>query len=353
MADRLRIAQVAPLWYAVPPTTAYGGAELMIHLLTEELVRRGHTVTLFSTKDSRTAGRLEPVTDEAIFDAMLKDHIWCYEQYATSAVVDALRRADEFDVIHIHLGTAWVPIGRLARAPTVFTLHSVLFRDDGWVLERYPDQAVVGVSRSQVAAVADRRPAMPVVHNGIDFDTFNPRFEPGRYLVFLGRMSRFKHPAGAIAVARAVGMPIVLAGRPQHDDDQRYFRAEVEPLLDGVGVRWIGPVDHPGKVALLREAAALVFPNTGAEPFGLVMIEAMACGTPVVAVTIGSVPEVVDAGMTGYHAASLEDLPALVPQALALDRRRVRAHAESRFGHARMADRYLEIYRTLWRLKAP
>jgi glycosyltransferase involved in cell wall biosynthesis len=347
MPERLRIAQVAPLWYAVPPTTAYGGAELMVHLLTEELVRRGHAVTLFSTKDSRTAARLEAVTDEAIFDAMLKDHIWCYEQYATSAVVDALLRSDEFDVIHIHLGTAWVPIGRLARVPTVFTLHSVLCRDDGWVLERYPDQSVVGVSRSQVRAVADRRPAMPVVHNGIDFDTFDPRFEPGRYLVFLGRMSPFKNPAGAIWVAREVGMPIVLAGRPQHGDDERYFRTEVEPLFDDGDVRWIGPVDHAAKVRLLREAAALVFPNTGAEPFGLVMVEAMACGTPVVAVAVGSVPEVVDAGITGQHAPSVDDLPALVPRALALDRRTVRAHAQGRFGHGRMADRYLEIYETI------
>lgn len=344
--DRLRIAQVAPLWYAVPPTTAYGGAELMIHLLTEELVRRGHDVTLFSTKDSRTGGRLEAIVDESIFDAMLSGHIWCYEQYATAAVTDALRRADEFDVIHVHLGTAWVPMGRLARAPTLFTLHSVLYRDDGWVLERYADQPVVGVSRSQVGAVAERR-SLPVVYNGIDFDSFAPTFERGRYLAFLGRMSRFKNPVGAIHVARAVDMPIVLAGRAQHGDDEVYFRDEVAPLIDGERVTWIGAVDHERKVALLRDAAALVFPNTGAEPFGLVMVEAMATGTPVIAVRIGSVPEVVDEGVTGYHAESAEGLVALVPRALGLDRRTVRRRAEARFGHRRMADAYLDVYRSL------
>ena len=345
--ERLRIAQVAPLWYAVPPTTAYGGVELMVHLLTEELVQRGHDVTLFSTKDSRTAGQLEPIVPESIFDAMIAGDAWFYEQYATSAVVDAMRRATEFDVIHVHLGTAWVPMGRLARGLTLFTLHGPLHRDDGWVLGRYPDQPVVGVSRSQVAPVADQRPDLPVVYNGIDFDTFTPGFERGRYLAFLGRMSQFKNPVGAIRVARAVGLPIVLAGRPQHHEDEAYFRDEVAPLIDGDRVQWIGAVDHARKVELLRSAAALIFPITGAETFGLVMVEAMATGTPVVATRMGAVPEVVDDGVTGYHAESESALPELVSRALELDRRRIRSQAEARFSHRRMVDAYLDVYRTL------
>jgi glycosyltransferase involved in cell wall biosynthesis len=160
-------------------------------------------------------------------------------------------------------------------------------------------------------------------------------------------MSREKNPLGAIHIAQATGMPIVLAGKPQNAAEEAYFRDEVQPLIDGERVRWIGPADHVKKVALLRDAAALVFPIQWDEPFGLVMIEAMACGTPVLAVKRGSVAEVVDEGITGFTAPTPADLAPLVAKACALDRRKVREHAASRFSHTKMVDDYLAHYRSL------
>jgi glycosyltransferase involved in cell wall biosynthesis len=184
----------------------------------------------------------------------------------------------------------------------------------------------------------------PIVYNGCDFAAYEPRFEPGHYLAFLGRLGPEKNPLDAIRIAQACNLPIVLAGQAQNAKEERYVEEHIAPLIDGDRVRWIGPVTHPQKNLLLRNAAALLFPILWEEPFGLVMIEAMACGTPVVAHRRGSVEEVIDPGLTGYHAGVIDALAELVPQALALDRRRVRSHAESRFGFHAMVDAYEAQY---------
>jgi len=184
------------------------------------------------------------------------------------------------------------------------------------------------------------------VHNGCDFAAYDANFERGQYLAFLGRLSPEKNPLGAIKIARACGLPIVLAGQPMNANENRYFEAEIKPQIDGDQVRWVGGVNHVQKNGLLRNAAALLFPIQWEEPFGLVMIEAMACGTPVVAHRRGSVEEVVDAGITGFHASVLDALPELVPQALALDRGKVREHAQTRFGFSAMVDAYESLYRS-------
>ena len=349
MRGKLRIGQVPPLWTPIPPKT-YGGIELMVNLLTEELVRQGHEVTLFGTGDSRTSAKLEPVCERNILDFMATTEACVYEAYANAAVARVLAEAANYDVLHFHIGMHWLPFATLTKTPSLFTIHTFPSYDDRWLARHFPAVALAGISRYQAAQLADgTNRDIPVVHNGCDFAAFHPRFEAGRYLAFLGRMSHDKNPLDAIRIARAAGMPIILAGQAQEAKEESYFEKEIRPLIDGERVRYIGPVNHEQKNELLRNAAALIFPVQWPEPFGLVMIEAMACGTPVLARSLGSVPEVVDSGVTGYHAEEIELMHSLLAATLALDRRRVREHAEGRFSFARMVEGYVDLYRSLAR----
>ena len=345
--DKLRIAQIAPLWTPVPPAT-YGGIELLLALLCDGLVARGHDVTLFASGDCRTAARLREIIPVNLGDLMAGGGAMMHEYYFNAAMARVLAAQEEFDIIHSHLPPAWLPFGEALRTPSVLTLHTSPHSDDEWAMREFPRAHVAAISRAQVAGAAARLGReFPVVHNGVDFAAYDARFEPGGHLAFLGRMSPEKNPLGAIRIAAEAGMPIVLAGRPQNAAEEQYFRSQVEPLIDGTRVRWIGPADHPRKVELLRNAGALVFPIQWDEPFGLVMIEAMACGAPVLAVRRGSVPEVVEDGVTGFTAATPEELAPLVARALALDRRTVRDRAAARFGHWKMVDDYVALYRRL------
>jgi glycosyltransferase involved in cell wall biosynthesis len=343
----LRIAQVSPLWTRVPPVN-YGGIELLLKLLVDELVDQGHSVTLFATGDCEVKGSLQSVAPACITELMSRGEAYAYEHYANAAVGEALARASEFDVLHFHLTPAWLPLAAACPKPCVFTLHTCAVKDDEWAFARYPQVEVAAISQFQIAGTAERLGRrFPVVYNGCDFGAFEPRYEAGEYLAFLGRMSHAKNPSGAIEIARAAGLPLVLAGQPQNAEEEVYFEREVKPHIDGKKVRWLGPVNHAQKSELLRNAAALVFPIQWDEPFGLVMIEAMACGTPVVGVRRGSVGEVVDVGVTGYTASTPEGLIECIAPTLALDRRKVRERGESRFGYREMVRCYLELYREL------
>ena len=345
--DHLRIAQVAPLWTSIPPQS-YGGIELLMKLLADELVARGHDVTLFASGDCRTAAKLHEVCPMNLVDLVAAGKAYMYEYYASAAVASVIARQEEFDVIHYHLSPAWLPIAATARTPGLFTMHTSAHLDDEFVLRTWPQVTVAGISRAQMHGSSIRLGReFPIVYNSCDFSAYEPSFEPGKYLVFLGRMAHAKNPAGAINIARAAGMPLVLAGRPQNGEEERYFAEHVQPFIDGDQIRWIGPVNHAQKTKLLREAAALLFPIQWDEPFGLVMIEAMACGTPVIAHRRGSVGEVVDDGITGYSSPVMDALPELLPLALQLDRESVRAHAEERFGYRKMVDEYETLYRQI------
>ncbi len=341
---RLRIAQIAPLWASVPPVD-YGGTELRVHWLTEGLMERGHEVTLYASGDSRTGATLKSVCPGNLLDAMKSNAAYRYDHYANAAFAEALRESASFDIVHCHSEVAHSPFGILSSAPVICSLRTALSIDDFWLLQRYPSIAFVAMSRSQIRDLPEEvRRTLPVIHNGCDFGAYGPSAAPGQYLAFLGRMGPHKNPVGAVRVARAAGWPIVLAGRPQDRAEEAYFEREVRPLIDGTAVRYIGPEDQTRKQVFLRDAAALVFPIEWEEPFGIVMIEAMACGTPVVALERGSVAEVVDPGFTGFYAGTIEELSALVPRALALDRRSVRRHAKRRFSHRRMVDDYVRLY---------
>ena len=341
----LRVAQVAPLWSSVPPDT-YGGIELLLALLCDGLVERGHEVTLFASGDSRTRAELRAVIPVNLITLMNRGDALSYEYYLNAAMAAVMDAHDDFDIVHCHLPPAWLPFASVLRKPCLFTLHTSLHPDDRWAMQEFPRARVAGISHAQVADVSARvGRQLPVVYNGVDFAAYSACFASGTYLAFLGRMSPEKNPLDAIRIARAAGMPLVLAGRPEGPKETEYFRKHVEPLIDGGSVRWIGVVNHMQKVDLLRNAAALLFPIQWDEPFGLVMVEAMACGTPVVATGRGSVPEIVDEGVTGYTGGSPETMIPLVKKACALDRERVREHAQRRFTHDRMVDEYVALYR--------
>ncbi len=345
--NKLRVAQIAPLWTPIPPST-YGGIELLLALLCDGLTARGHDVTLFASGDCRTSAKLRAIIPINLSDLMARGEALMHEYYMNAAMAAAISAQDEFDIVHCHLPPAWLPFAAAMCTPCTFTLHTSPHTDDEWALKNFPRASAVAISRAQVAAASARLGReFPVVYNGVEFPRYGASFAPGKYLAFLGRMSREKNPLDAIRIAKAADMPIVLAGRPQNAAEEQYFRDEVQPHIDGERIKWIGLVNHEQKVALLRDAAALIFPIQWDEPFGLVMIEAMACGAPVLAVRRGSVAEVVDEGITGFTAATPADLAPLVAKTCALDRRKVRDHAAARFSHTKMVDDYLAHYRSL------
>lgn len=341
----MKIAQVAPLWTKVPPDT-YGGAELMVHWLTEELVKRGHDVTLFASGDSNTSARLVPCCETHVIDMMSKSLAYNYGGYAAANLTECLRRSEEYDVIHCHLGAATLPYSTLSKTPVVHTVHEGLDSpDEHWLLHKYPEVPIAAISHSQVSTVpaADRK-SMTVIYHSCDLETYRPGDSVSNHLAFIGRMGPQKNPADAIRTAKALGMPIRLAGTPQGKSEKQYFDETIKPLIDDESVIYLGSVSQEEKIKLLSQAAAVLFPIQWDEHFGLVMIESMACGTPVVAIRRGSVPEVIDTGITGYYCDQPDDLPGLVKQALLLDRKKVREHAELRFSTSRMADDYLDFY---------
>ncbi|HEX6291173.1 MAG TPA: glycosyltransferase family 4 protein [Herpetosiphonaceae bacterium] len=349
----MRIAQVAPLVYPTPPPD-YGGIESFLALLVDSLIDRGHDVTLFGTGDTHTRARLHAIVDECLaaqYARGLASHR--HEHYHNAAMATMLAHAADFDVIHCHLGCRRLPFSALSPTPILFTLHDGLNIDDRWVLTRYAEARVVAISRDQVRDLPhSRQERIPVIHHGCEFRAgYVPATERGDYLMFLGRMGPDKNPVDAIRIARSVGCRLVLAGGPTPwvESEQRYVAEQVAPHVDGEQIVHVGRVNLQRKRALLDGALALLFPVRWREPFGLVMVEAMEAGVPVLAYANGSVREVIDEGVTGYLGASVEDLAALVPAALRLDRQRLRSHAASRFSLDRMVSEYEALYRSVVR----
>lgn len=337
----MRIAQIAPLQVAVPPRQ-YGGTERVIAELTDALVERGHDVTLFASGDSHTQARLAPIVPTALgFDPKV-DALECH----LALLTEVYRHADEFDVIHSHLEQVTLPFTQRATIPTALTFHSRLDRQAlVRLLQTYPNASYVSISDSQREPVLDVQWAATVYH-GIDVKSFPFSAEPGKYLLFVGRIAPEKGPDRAIEIAKRAGVPLKIAAKIDAKD-RMYFKQVVAPLLHDPLVEFLGPVNEQRKRALFRGALALLLPITWPEPFGMVFIEALACGTPVLTCPSGAAPEVVRDGVTGFLRESDEDLAAAIFDLPSIDRTRCRREAEERFDTARMADEYIHVYERL------
>lgn len=335
----MRIAQVAPLAESVPPQL-YGGTERVVSWLTEELVRGGHDVTLFASGDSKTDAELVSIVPRALrLDSSVKD---CLPHHLC-LIDEVYARADEFDIIHFHIDLLQFPLFRSMAGRTLTTLHGQLGLPDLQPFYRqFPDMPLVSISNSQ------RAPMPPVnwvstVYHGMPRDLYRPNYEGGDYLAFVGRISPEKGVEAAIDIAERVQMPLKIAAKVDNADKE-YFDARVKHRLASEYVEFIGEVDDAGKNELFGGARAALFPIAWPEPFGLVMIEAMACATPVVAFNCGSVPEVLEHGLTGLVVNTVDEAAAAVKRIVALDRRAIRKRFEQRFTVEQMAARYLEVY---------
>jgi glycosyltransferase involved in cell wall biosynthesis len=339
----VKIAQIAPLIESVPPWL-YGGTERIVSYLTEELLALGHDVTLFARGDSITTANLVPCVPKALrLDASVIDPIPYY-----MLMLDRVRqRADDFDVLHFHIDQFQFPLFRPIAGRTVTTLHGRQDLPDLLPLYLgFDDMPLVSISNAQRRPVPNANFAATIYH-GLPVGLHRPITQPrGGYVAFLGRISPEKRPDRAIAIARALGIPLKIAAKVDRADEV-YFRTQIEPLLDGPGVEFIGEINEYQKTQFLGEAQALLFPVDWPEPFGLTMIEAMACGTPVLAFRCGSVPEIIEDGVTGAIVDTMEEAIATLPRVITLDRKKVRQRFEQRFSATRMAKDYVGVYRSL------
>jgi glycosyltransferase involved in cell wall biosynthesis len=338
----MRIAQVAPLYESVPPKH-YGGTERVVSYLTEELVREGHEVTLFASGDSVTTARLVAACRRAL--RLDKD---CVDPLAHHILLleNVFRHADDFDVIHFHVDYLHFPFSRRRPIVDVTTMHGRLDIPDLVPLyEEFRDMPLVSISNAQ-------REPLPwvnwqaTVYHGLPQDLYRYRPEPGKYFAFVGRISPEKRVDRAIEIAKQTGIPLKIAAKVDLVDKD-YFETVVEPLLREPLVEYVGEIGEGEKDEFLGNAYALLFPIDWPEPFGLAMIEAMACGTPIIAYRQGSVPEVMDEGHTGFIVDELEDAIAAARRIPELSRKRCREMYEQRFTAARMARDYLRVYERL------
>ena len=339
----MKIAQVAPLFESVPPRL-YGGTERVVSYLTEELVRQGHQVTLFASGDSVTSAELVACAPQALrLDPAVRDAM-----PHMMVMLDKIReRADEFDILHFHIDYLHFPLFRADAGRSLTTLHGRQdLADHMPFYVRFSEMPLVSISDAQRIPLP-RGNFVGTVYHGLPVDLYTPTFDSkGRYLAFLGRISPEKRPDRAIEIARKAGFPLKIAAKVDKVDEA-YFRQVIEPMIDGRQIDYIGEINESAKSEFLGQAAALLFPIDWPEPFGLVTVEAMACGTPVLAFRCGSVPEIIDTRVTGHIVSSVEEAVAALPAVFALDRRVIRSRFEERFSSSQMAAQYVKLYQKL------
>ena len=335
----LRVAQIAPLYEQVPPKL-YGGSERVVSYITEELVRRGHDVTLFASGDSVTSARLWPGCPQAL-RLHGKPELGASLQLAMLAEVYDAR--DRFDIIHSHIDYWTFPLARVTKMPTVSTMHGRLdITDLHPVYDQFPEAAVVSISDAQRIPLP-RMNWVDTVYHGLPRELLEFNGAEGKYLAFIGRISPEKRPDLAIEIANRSGVPLKIAAKVDFVD-REYFASVIKPLIKPPHIEYIGEINDSQKSGFLGGALALLFPIDWPEPFGLAMIEAMACGTPVIARPCGSVREVMKPGVSGFVAAEIDELVAAVEKIPSISRAGCRRYFEERFTTEQMVDNYERVY---------
>jgi glycosyltransferase involved in cell wall biosynthesis len=336
----VKVAVLSPVWFPVPPT-GYGGIEWVVSLLADGLVDAGHEVTLFASGDSHTKAQLAYV-----YETAPSEHIGRAE-YEVRHALGCFERADEFDVISDHSGPPAAVIAGAVSTPTVHTVHGPLLGDPGELYRQVarvaPRTRLVSISMNQRKPHPDL-PWIANVPNALDFSVYPVHPQRGDYLLFLGRMNLDKGAHRAVAVAIESGLPLKIAGKMREPAELLYFREYIEPHLRPGEIEFLGEVSHGEKVELLQNARATLFPIEWEEPFGLVMIESMACGTPVIATRWGSVPEVIEEGRTGIIVDDYREMADALTKADELEPADLRRAAEERFSKERMVDEYLAAF---------
>ncbi|MDP3778920.1 MAG: glycosyltransferase family 4 protein [bacterium] len=343
----MNIALLAPLWKKIPPEK-YGGTELVVFNLASGLTKLGHKVTTFACSGSKLPGTVVPVISRPMYD-LLGGFDWSgIQPYEFLSFFEFAKRAKGFDIVHNHMGLHPIALSPLLPVPMLTTLHSSLPPDSPYLAEAFREYPFVSVSDAQ-RALAPGLHYIATVYHGIDVGAFVPRLKgAGNGFVFIGTFSQNKGIDIAVRTAKALGEPLVIAGEIR-ESDRKFLDKEVFPLVDGKRIRFIGEIDHQEKNRILREAKALLFPSRWNEAFGLVMVEAMACGTPVAALANGAVPEVLATGKTGFSAQDEELFKETARRAMGLSREACREEAEQRFDLSIMAKNYLKVYESILR----
>ncbi|MBX4191933.1 glycosyltransferase family 4 protein [Candidatus Parcubacteria bacterium] len=338
----MKIAQIAPIVERVPPKK-YGGTERVVHALTEELVKRGHEVTLFASGDSQTTAKLEPVYPRGLREARMKD-LYGVNFWTLLNIGLAYELQDEFDIIHDHMSPFSLPTSNLATTPVVATMHGAFNAENRKLFQTLRNANIVTISEAQIHSAPTINHA-GTVYNGLYMDHYPFGNNPEDYLLYVGRITMEKGTHVAIEVAQQLDRKLIIAAKLDKDD-QTYFREYVEPRLSD-RVQWIGEVNEEERNELMSKAKCFLHPVLWREPFGLTLIEAMACGCPVVAYNQGSIPEIIKTGVTGYV---VEDIEGMIDSVLAIDsisREECRRYALENFSAKRMADGYIEVYKKL------
>jgi len=341
VSDPLRIAVISPVWFPVPPT-GYGGIEWIVWLLADGLVDAGHDVTLFASGDSLTKANLSYIFETAPSELIgrslpeIRHALACYE------------RADEFDVVNDHSGIPAAALGGAIQTPVLHTVHGPLDTHEAQhayaaIAEVSPGVGLISISENQRRPMPDL-PWAATIPNAIDLSLYPCKPHRGDYLLFLGRFSPDKGAHRAIAVAMELGLPLKMAGKNREPKERQYYKEFVEPHVGHGGIEYLGEVTHGEKVELLQDARATLFPIEWEEPFGLVMVESMACGTPVIATRHGAVPEVIDDGRSGVIVNTYREMASALDRADELDPMECRAYVEERFAPERMVGDYVAAY---------
>jgi len=333
----MRIAQIAPLWIPVPPLT-YGGTELVVSLITEELVKRGHKVTLFSTGDSKTSANLVPIWPKSLWRANLATPHAVYSLLFN----ELLKRQDEFDIIHDHCEFYSAPFSKFLKVPVVSTIHHPVFEEMIILFKKFPNINYVAISKSQ-RKTAPGINFVKTIYNGIPVERYTFEEKPKDYLLWLSKITPEKGISEAIEVAEQTGEKLIIAGIiPKAQQD--YFDYRIRPRIDGKQIQFVGAANFERKVELFKDAKALLYPIKRTEPFGLVVVESMACGTPVIAYNEGSMPELIKDGKTGFLVKNKEEMVKAVSKIGSINRRVCRKYVKRKFCLEKMVNKYEALY---------